>query len=125
MGPLARSPVQPNGAQVSAEAEPLRPATVAGLQARCTELVGEVENYRDAYLLCYVRGPEGIIVELVERPADASVRPRGPSKLNRWELLVILKTDIISWLGDLQRRSGLALVYLGGDDRGHIYSLSD
>ena len=41
--------------------------TVAGLQARGTELVGEVENYRDTYLLCYVRGPEGIIVELVEK----------------------------------------------------------
>jgi len=26
-----------------------------------------VENYRDTYLLCYVRGPEGIIVELVEK----------------------------------------------------------
>ncbi len=42
-------------------------AAVAGLQARGTELVGEVENYQDTYLLCYVRGPEGIIVELVEK----------------------------------------------------------
>jgi catechol 2,3-dioxygenase-like lactoylglutathione lyase family enzyme len=41
--------------------------TVAGLQARGAELVGEVENYKDTYLLCYVRGPEGIIVELVEK----------------------------------------------------------
>lgn len=40
---------------------------VGGLQARGTELVGEVENYKDTYLLCYVRGPEGIIVELVEK----------------------------------------------------------
>jgi catechol 2,3-dioxygenase-like lactoylglutathione lyase family enzyme len=39
---------------------------VAGLRERGTELVGEVENYKDTYLLCYVRGPEGIIVELVE-----------------------------------------------------------
>ena len=30
------------------------------------ELVGEVENYEDIYKLCYVRGPEGIIVELAE-----------------------------------------------------------
>jgi catechol 2,3-dioxygenase-like lactoylglutathione lyase family enzyme len=30
------------------------------------ELVGELERYRDSYLLCYVRGPEGIIVELAE-----------------------------------------------------------
>lgn len=40
---------------------------VADLQSRGTELVGEVENYKDTYLLCYVRGPEGIIVELVEK----------------------------------------------------------
>ena len=31
------------------------------------ELVGEVENYEDIYRLCYVRCPEGIIVELAER----------------------------------------------------------
>jgi len=42
-------------------------AVVAGLRARGTELVGELERYRDSYRLCYVRGPEGIIVELAER----------------------------------------------------------
>ncbi len=42
-------------------------AVVAGLRARGTELVGEVERYRDSYRLCYVRGPEGIIVELAEQ----------------------------------------------------------
>ena len=42
-------------------------AVVAGLRARGTELVGEVENYEDTYRLCYVRGPEGIMVELAER----------------------------------------------------------
>jgi catechol 2,3-dioxygenase-like lactoylglutathione lyase family enzyme len=41
-------------------------AVVARLRARGTELVGEVERYKDSYLLCYVRGPEGIIVELAE-----------------------------------------------------------
>jgi catechol 2,3-dioxygenase-like lactoylglutathione lyase family enzyme len=41
-------------------------AVVGGLRARGSELVGELENYRDFYLLCYVRGPEGIIVELAE-----------------------------------------------------------
>jgi catechol 2,3-dioxygenase-like lactoylglutathione lyase family enzyme len=40
---------------------------VAGLRARGAELVGEVERYKDSYRLCYVRGPEGIIVELAER----------------------------------------------------------
>jgi catechol 2,3-dioxygenase-like lactoylglutathione lyase family enzyme len=42
-------------------------ALVAGLQTRGAELVGELERYEDSYRLCYVRGPEGIIVELAER----------------------------------------------------------
>jgi catechol 2,3-dioxygenase-like lactoylglutathione lyase family enzyme len=42
-------------------------AVVAGLRARGAELVGEVERYEDSYRLCYVRGPEGIIVELAEQ----------------------------------------------------------
>ena len=42
-------------------------AVVAGLRARGAELVGELENYEDIYRLCYVRGPEGIIIELAER----------------------------------------------------------
>jgi catechol 2,3-dioxygenase-like lactoylglutathione lyase family enzyme len=40
---------------------------VARLQGRGAELVGTVERYEDAYRLCYIRGPEGIIVELAER----------------------------------------------------------
>ena len=40
---------------------------VAGLRSRGAELVGELENYEDIYRLCYVRGPEGIIIELAER----------------------------------------------------------
>jgi catechol 2,3-dioxygenase-like lactoylglutathione lyase family enzyme len=42
-------------------------AVVAGLQARGAELAGELERYEDSYRLCYVRGPEGIIIELAER----------------------------------------------------------
>ena len=42
-------------------------AVLASLRVRGAELVGEVENYEDIYRLCYVRGPEGIIVELAER----------------------------------------------------------
>ncbi|WP_024286159.1 VOC family protein [Cellulomonas sp. KRMCY2] len=42
-------------------------ATVAGLRARGAELVGEVAQYEDSYRLCYVRGPEGIIVALAEK----------------------------------------------------------
>ena len=40
--------------------------TVARLRADGAELVGEVARYEDKYRLCYVRGPEGIIVPLDE-----------------------------------------------------------
>jgi catechol 2,3-dioxygenase-like lactoylglutathione lyase family enzyme len=42
-------------------------SVVDGLRARGAELVGELVRYEDSYLLCYVRGPEGIIVELAEK----------------------------------------------------------
>ena len=40
---------------------------VAGLRARGANLVCDLERYEDSYRLCYVRGPEGIIVELAEQ----------------------------------------------------------
>jgi catechol 2,3-dioxygenase-like lactoylglutathione lyase family enzyme len=42
-------------------------ASLAGLRAHGGELVGELVNYEGIYLLCYVRGPAGIIVELAEK----------------------------------------------------------
>ena len=42
-------------------------AAVTGVRAHGGELVGEVERYADSYRVCYVRGPEGIIIELAER----------------------------------------------------------
>jgi catechol 2,3-dioxygenase-like lactoylglutathione lyase family enzyme len=40
---------------------------IARLRTHGAELVGEVEQYEDIYRLCYVRGPEGIIVGLAEQ----------------------------------------------------------
>jgi len=40
---------------------------VARLQKHGAELVGEVAQYEDKYRLCYVRGPEGILVALAEQ----------------------------------------------------------
>jgi catechol 2,3-dioxygenase-like lactoylglutathione lyase family enzyme len=40
---------------------------VARLRAQGFELVGEVVQYEDTYRLCYVRGPEGIIVALAQQ----------------------------------------------------------
>jgi catechol 2,3-dioxygenase-like lactoylglutathione lyase family enzyme len=39
---------------------------VERLQALGGELVGEIVQYEDAYRLCYLRGPEGIIVALAQ-----------------------------------------------------------
>lgn len=36
------------------------------LQALGAELVGEVVNYENVYRLCYIRGPEGILIGLAE-----------------------------------------------------------
>ncbi len=40
---------------------------IARLRAHGAELVGELEQYENLYRLCYVRGPEGIIVGLAEQ----------------------------------------------------------
>jgi catechol 2,3-dioxygenase-like lactoylglutathione lyase family enzyme len=40
---------------------------VARLQAHGAQLVDEIVRYEDVYRLCYVRGPEGILVGLAER----------------------------------------------------------
>lgn len=40
---------------------------VKTLLAKGHELVGSVQNYENIWKLCYIRGPEGIIIELAER----------------------------------------------------------
>jgi len=40
--------------------------TLARLRPHGAELVGEVTRYEDSYLLCYLRGPSGIILALAE-----------------------------------------------------------
>jgi catechol 2,3-dioxygenase-like lactoylglutathione lyase family enzyme len=40
---------------------------VARLRAHGAELVGELDQYEEIYRLCYVRGPDGIIVALAEQ----------------------------------------------------------
>jgi len=41
--------------------------TLARLGKRGAELVGEVVQYEDAYRLCYIRGPEGILIGLAQQ----------------------------------------------------------
>jgi catechol 2,3-dioxygenase-like lactoylglutathione lyase family enzyme len=42
-------------------------AVVARLRTHGAELVGEIAQYEDIYRLCFVRGPEGIIIGLAEQ----------------------------------------------------------
>ena len=41
--------------------------TLARLRKRGAQLVGEVVQYEDVYRLCYLRGPEGILIGLAEQ----------------------------------------------------------
>src|SRR3982750_3998376 len=40
--------------------------TLARLRKRGAQLVGEVVQYENVYRLCYIRGPEGILIGLAE-----------------------------------------------------------
>ena len=41
--------------------------TLARLRTLGAQLVGEVVQYEDSYRLCYIRGPEGLLVGLAEQ----------------------------------------------------------
>lgn len=42
-------------------------AAVATAEEHGGELIGEILTYENVYKLCYIRGPEGIILELAEK----------------------------------------------------------
>lgn len=42
-------------------------AMVTKLTKKGAVLIGEIQNYENAYKLCFVRGPEGIVLELAEK----------------------------------------------------------
>ena len=46
--------------------------TVARLRKHGAELVGEIAQYEDLYRLCFMRGPEGIIIGLAEQLSGQS-----------------------------------------------------
>ena len=41
-------------------------ATLARLRQHGAQIVGEVVQYEDSYRLCYIRGPEGLLIGLAE-----------------------------------------------------------
>jgi catechol 2,3-dioxygenase-like lactoylglutathione lyase family enzyme len=42
-------------------------AIVTKLKKKGVEFFSEIQNYENVYKLCYLRGPEGIILELAEK----------------------------------------------------------
>jgi catechol 2,3-dioxygenase-like lactoylglutathione lyase family enzyme len=52
--------------------------TLARLQAIGAQLVGEVVKYEELYRLCYIRGPEGILIGLAEQLTNN----RNPLEVN-------------------------------------------
>jgi catechol 2,3-dioxygenase-like lactoylglutathione lyase family enzyme len=70
--PVDEAGVQPNLANtlglrhLCLEVEGLD-AILASMQQKGHELMGEVQTYENSWKLCYVRGPEGIIIELAEQ----------------------------------------------------------
>jgi predicted enzyme related to lactoylglutathione lyase len=47
--------------------------TLVRLRRLGAQLVGEVVQYEEAYRLCYIRGPEGLLIGLAEE-----LRPSAP-----------------------------------------------
>jgi catechol 2,3-dioxygenase-like lactoylglutathione lyase family enzyme len=55
--------------------------TLTRLRKRGAQLVGEVVQYEESYRLCYIRGPEGLLIGLAEElrksvPAGSQTRQR-------------------------------------------------
>ncbi|MEX2423492.1 MAG: VOC family protein [Acidimicrobiia bacterium] len=50
--------------------------TLTRLRARGATLVGDVVQYQDSYRLCYIRGPEGVLVGLAEELGAITPSPR-------------------------------------------------
>ena len=48
--------------------------TLARLGKRGAELVGEVVQYEDTYRLCYIRGPERILIGLAQELGQQASR---------------------------------------------------
>jgi predicted enzyme related to lactoylglutathione lyase len=56
--------------------------TLTRLGKRGAKLVGEVVQYEDVYRLCYIRGPEGILIGLAQQLEQQTSRA-DPMRRNR------------------------------------------
>ena len=55
--------------------------TLARLQRRGAQLVGEVVQYEDTYRLCYIRGPEGILIGLAQELGQPTSRANAKGRM--------------------------------------------
>src|SRR5215471_12736629 len=53
---------------------------LARLRKRGAQLVGEVVQYEEAYRLCYIRGPEGILIGLAEELGQQTSRANAKAR---------------------------------------------
>ena len=51
--------------------------TLARLRTHGAQLVGDVVKYEEAYRLCYIRGPEGLLIGLAEELSNVRRSTRG------------------------------------------------
>jgi catechol 2,3-dioxygenase-like lactoylglutathione lyase family enzyme len=58
--------------------------TLARLRGHGAQLVGEVAEYEDVYRLCYVRGPEGLLIGLAEEKPRESGASRESGSTERF-----------------------------------------
>jgi catechol 2,3-dioxygenase-like lactoylglutathione lyase family enzyme len=54
--------------------------TLTRLTSRGAKLVGEVVQYQDMYRLCYIRGPEGILIGLAQQLSQQDSRTNPMKK---------------------------------------------
>ncbi|EYD76535.1 Glyoxalase family protein [Rubellimicrobium mesophilum DSM 19309] len=60
-------------------------ATLERLRPRGAQLVGEVVQYQDTYRLCYIRGPEGLLIGLAQELGRAQDYERNADPPSRRE----------------------------------------
>src|SRR5918911_2890124 len=56
--------------------------TLARLRKRGAQLIGEVVQYEDTYRLCYIRGPEGILIGLAQELGQQTSRANAKAPVN-------------------------------------------
>ena len=57
--------------------------TLERLRKRGAQLVGELVQYKDTFRLCYIRGPEGLLIGLAQELRSPAVPARAEQKEER------------------------------------------